>query len=493
MIKALKLSCSRNVVLSLLTTSLLFSSVFAKNYYISNTKGTSSNNGLSPQTPIASIQDAVDKTVPGDTVFIMSGTYNPSCSDCDAITISNSGTNDKWIVIKNYLSDKPVLKFKGWNGILFDNNASYIEINGLTIQGNSANIKLNDALNQPGGCNNLSGKISGVYNGCGISISGTTGRPYHHITIKNCTIFDCPGAGISVTKSDYITIENNFIYNNCWYTAYGESGITLFQSQNFDSKDGYHCVITGNKLYGNRLYVPWFDAPCAITDGNGIIIDQSIEGGYKAKILIAFNIVVNNGGAGILSYHSENIDIVNNTAYLNQQSAELDEGEILATRSNNINIYNNILYSSASKNINSNYGNTNIKYDYNLHFGGTKKELTGSHVVNADPVFLKPGNDLQTADFSLSTKSPALLKGVILSSVLGQLPFKELSRNPDIGAVQSLVAGTVNAHTLNKIAGKKQSLQIIKNNLVINNGLSMYSIKGSRITNANHKKAGLKK
>jgi parallel beta-helix repeat protein len=493
MIKALKLLYNRKVVLSLLSASLLLSPVFAKNYYVSNTKGSSSNNGLSPQTPITSIQDAVDKTAPGDTVFIMGGTYNPSCSQCEAMTISNSGTNEKWIVIKNYLNEKPILKFSDWNGVLFQNNASYIEINGLTIQGNNANIKLNDALNQPGGCNNLSGTLSGVYNGCGISISGNAGRPYHHIKIKNCTIFDCPGAGISATKSDYLTIENNYIYNNCWYTAYGESGITLFESQNYDSKDGYHCVIMGNKLYGNRLYVPWFDAPCAITDGNGIIIDQSINGGYKAKILIAFNIVANNGGAGILSFHSENVDIVNNTAYLNQQSDEINEGEILATLSNNINIYNNILYSSASKNLNSNYSNTNIKYDYNLHFGSTKKVLTGSHIINADPIFLKPANDLQIADFSLSTKSPALLKGVILSSVLGQLPFEELSHNPDIGAVQSLVAGTVSTHTLKKTVNKRQSLQIIRNNLVIQKGLSMYSIKGSVIKNSNHAKIGFKR
>jgi parallel beta-helix repeat protein len=437
MINSINLLRNRKVVRLLLFAVHLFSSVYAKNYYISSTKGIPSNNGLSHQTPISSIQDAVDKTIPGDTVFIMSGTYNPPCPQCAAIAISRSGTHEKWIVIKKYLNEKPILKFSDWNGVLFENSASYIEFNGLTIQGNNSNIKREEALNQPGGCNNLRGTISGIYNGSGISISGKDGLPNHHITIKNCTIFDCPGAGISATKSDYITIENNYIYNNCWYTVYGESGITLYQNQNFDSKDGYHCVIIENKIYGNRLYVPWFDAPCKITDGNGIIIDQSINGGYKAKILIAFNIVVNNGGAGILSYHSENVDIVNNTAYLNQQSDEIKDGEIVATQSNNISIYNNILYSLTSKNINSNYKNRNISYDYNLHFGGSKKELTGSHIINADPIFLKPASDLKTADFSLSTKSPALLKGVILTSVLGQLPFKKFNRNPDIGAVQS--------------------------------------------------------
>ncbi len=434
---------------------LLFSPVFAKNYYISNTRGCPSNNGLSPKTPVSSIQDAVDKTIPGDTVFIMSGTYNPSCSECAAISISRSGTNDKWIVIKNYSNDKPLLKFTGWNGVLLENGVSYIEINGVTVQGNSGGITLNDALYQPGGCNNLNGKISGIYNGCGISISGKTGHPNHHIKIKNCTIFDCPGAGISATKSDYIIIENNYIYNNCWYTVYGESGITLYENQNHDSNDGYHCVITGNKIYGNRLYVPWFDAPCKITDGNGIIIDQSINGGYKAKILIAFNIVVNNGGAGILSYHSENVDIINNTAYQNQQSAEINDGEIVVNRSNKINIYNNILYSSASKKINSNYKNTKINYDYNLHFGGTGAEITGAHVINEDPVFLKPANDLQEADFGLSTKSPALSRGVKISSVLDQKAFEESTDNPDIGAVQSPVAGAVNADKTKKTANKR--------------------------------------
>ncbi len=55
--------------------TLFFSSVIAVNYYVSASTGNNANTGLSETSALASIQNAANLTNPGDTVFIMNGTY----------------------------------------------------------------------------------------------------------------------------------------------------------------------------------------------------------------------------------------------------------------------------------------------------------------------------------------------------------------------------------------------------------------------------------
>jgi hypothetical protein len=349
---------------------------------------------------------------------------------------------NNWIVIKNYKGQSPVILFDAWNGIRISGGASFIEINGLIIRGNSANIKLSDALNQPGGCNNPAGTVSGVYNGNGITIDGSQGGHCHHVRIKNTTVYECPSAGIGSVQCDYITIDSCFIYNNCWYTLFGTSGIDLFQNWNVDNASGYHNFVTHNKSFGNRLYVPWA-SECTIKDGNGIIIDGSKfadnGAGYRSRTLVAYNIVAGNGGSGIHTYRSAHIDIVNNIAYQNQQSAEINYGEIFASLSTDVAFYNNILDGLPNKKLNSyTYVNdTNIRYDYNLHFGGTgPAEIVGPHTIVSDPLFTNPSTNMATADFSLKKGSPAIAKGLDLTTILLAYNWpKPANGAPDIGAV----------------------------------------------------------
>ena len=339
----------------MLVVLLVSHTLYATNYYISSLMGNdNTNDGLSVTSPFATIQKAADLTNAGDTVFVMNGTYTSPCSQCHVVTVTRPGTAGKWIVYINYPTHKPLLQFTAWGGFNVRDNGAYIEINGFTVKGNNKNTTLAAALNQPGSCKNPGLAVDPSFNGSGLGCDGRgdiygTGHP-HHIRFVNNDISECGGGGISCIQSDYVTVENNLVYNNCWYTVFGASGISFYQSWNFDNNfTDYKMIIKNNKLYGNMLMVPWIGC-CCISDGNGVIIDDgkniqnmSPIGPYKGKTLVTNNICIKNGGSGIHTYESENVDIVNNTAYQNSQSAAL-EGEIFANSSNNINIINNIMY-----------------------------------------------------------------------------------------------------------------------------------------------------
>ncbi len=429
----------------------LYGNADAANYYVSAVAGNNSNTGLSVDKAFKTLQRAAERTAAGDTVFVMNGTYVKDNSwSSDVVVETSSGTLEKWIVWINYTGHKPLISFDCWRA--FNLQGSYIEVNGLTIKGNNANVTLQQALNQPKSCANPSGSYDARFNGNGISVDGRNGNRFHHFKIKNCTVYDCGGAGITFIQSDYITVENNFIYNCSWYTLWSTSGISLWQNWNSDKATGVKNIIRNNICYNNRQYVPAIAFNCGFTDGNGIIIDDSDNtqngstlGSYKGRTLIENNICYKNGGSGIHTYKSKHVDIINNTAYLNNNSVELNDGQIFANSSDDIRMFNNILVAPANKRVNSNYNNgKNIVYSNNLHFGGNATAITGANLVRGDPKFVDAANN----DFRLQAGSPAIDAGI--DSLPGcAAPNVDFDGNPrpfgkshDIGAFEySVVSG----------------------------------------------------
>jgi parallel beta-helix repeat protein len=421
--------------------------ILSINYYVKSTGSDFINSGLSPTTPFKTIQRAADLTLPGDTVFVMNGTYTNDCDECSVVSINRSGNSIGWIVYTNYPEHKPLIKFNGSDGISLIDGAHHIEISGFRIKGNIKNVTLEEALNQPGGCNDLGGIPLGKFNGVGIASRGSYTIHSHHLRILNNIIFECGEAGISAQHCDYIRIEGNVIYNNCWTGIYGSSGISIYQLWNFDNNmAGYRNYITNNICYGNRLFVPWFGAPCEILDGNGIIMDDcqnkdgnSTQGPYKGRTYIYNNICFKNGGSGVHTYQSDRVDIVNNTAYKNSQSIEVNNGEIFASDCRDVNIYNNILYALPGNKINSNFSNINCDYDYNLYFGDGEIEIVGPNSIIADPAFVNESLNLTSANFHLNSGSPAINSGTF--SKAPQTDFDGTVRSfqggIDIGAFES--------------------------------------------------------
>uniref|UniRef100_UPI000695E68D right-handed parallel beta-helix repeat-containing protein n=1 Tax=Hymenobacter terrenus TaxID=1629124 RepID=UPI000695E68D len=410
----------QSILLSLLTLGS-FSSAQATNYYVSSganslvtgVNATGGGRGLSASLPFATIQYAADRTLPGDTVFVRQGTYAPPFSySASVVDITRGGTPSQWIVYRNYRTERPLVSFRTWTGIRINAAVGYIEINGFRIQGNNANVTLAHATNQPGGCAaNGVGTALPIYNGSGISADGrpgqSTGHP-HHLRFVNNEVFDCGTAGISAIQSDYITIENNLIYNNCWYSIFGSSGISFLASWNFNNAPGYHMIVRNNRLFGNRLLVPWYNASATtadkcqgISDGNGIIVDTNRELTYMGSTLIANNLVVNNGGAGVQVFKSDNVDIINNTFYQNSRSPErnADRGEVFTNLSDNILVQNNIMATDNISKVSGTSRTPNLTYNHNLLFGGIGTPVLGTNFLRTNPQFVNPTLDPFTADF----------------------------------------------------------------------------------------------
>ncbi len=378
---------STNKEIILPSRQLISAKATPKTYYVSGS-GNDKNSGISTSSAFRTIQKAADLTNPGDTVLIMNGVYTNAIPGGNVVSITRSGTANAWIKFKAYPGHLPKIQHNGWNGIVIHNGASYIEINGLEVIGNNANITLDYAMSEK------TNRVNPLTNGNCINADGRTNGHVHHIRILNNKVHDCGAGGIGATQADYVTIDNNVVFNNAWYSIYGCSGIGFSSTWNYDSNRGYKIFITNNKVYNNRMYIPWIEVG-KITDGNGISIDTLRNdqnnfklGGYTGRTLIKNNLTFNNGGSGIQTFASDHVDIVNNTAVLNNQSPEIKGGQIFAHTSSDVRILNNILYAFPGKDVNDNTKNQNVIYDYNIYMNTSKISVKGPHDIVADSEFL---------------------------------------------------------------------------------------------------------
>lgn len=425
---------------------LCAASVPAINYYVNGT-GSDGNNGRSETQgtgtagPFRTIQKAADLTNPGDTVFIMNGTYSSAASYI--AEIKRSGSSTGWITYIAYPGHTPHLSCTGWCGFK-NNTASYIEINGLEFVGNRDNITLDYAKANLG---------IAATSGGGIEFDGRTQQNHpHHIRILNNSIGKCCGGGISIIQCDYVTIDNNRVWGNAWYSQWANSGISMYQNWRFDAGTGYKMIVTRNVCYDNRSLVAWV-ATGMLSDGNGIIIDDSKNtqnssplGAYTGRTLVANNLCFNNGGSGIHAFSSEHVDIVNNTTWHNGQV--VNYGNCYANTCTDVKLLNNIACALTGKPVNDNFQNTNVSYDYNIYFGGLSPIVKGTHDTVADPQLVQPDTNPALADFRLRPTSPAINRGT--SSSAPNIDIAGVSRPQgagiDIGAHEYVASAIRNDH-----------------------------------------------
>jgi parallel beta-helix repeat protein len=358
-----------------------------KTYYVSSTIGNDDSNNGSKKLPFATLQKAADVAGAGDTVLVMPGEYANSDPNQNVLTINKSGTATAHITFKAFdARNKPIINVRNYQGIQV--LGSYVNIDGFVIAGNRKEFE-NLTVEQVDAIQKQDGRFSSpVTSGNGIAIGNFYNNIYpDHVKISNSVIRDNTGGGIAVIRSDYVTIENNQVYNNAYYSPYATSGISFYQSGNSDNNTGVKMIIRGNTVYGNKNLIKNYNSfseadinhPDPLkrprfTDGNGIIIDdnartqviQSVDGdkqsinlpAYKGKTLIENNRVFDNGGQGILTFNSENVTISKNIVFNNHLTPEISGGEITSTftgdakakgAGQNIIIRDNIITSAAGK------------------------------------------------------------------------------------------------------------------------------------------------
>lgn len=331
--------------------------------------------------------------------------------------------------------------------------------------GNTANMDSITAFSQQTNGNNA------LTSGNGIAAQPNGTLYPHHIRVSNNIVHDCCGGGIETGNADYVTIEDNTVYNNAWYSCYDCSGISIGWCSNFDTDTtNYKIIIQRNKCYNNKDEIPAIQGG-GITDGEGIIIDieDGSAGGvpaYTGRMLIAENICFGNGGDGITLFKTNHVDVINNTVYLNDLSPSINRGGICPNQTQNSTILNNIVVAPAGKVV---MGNPLVA-DYNLYWStsgspaGSLIQKSGPHDVKADPLFVYASLDATVADFHTQAASPAINAGTAVVARVGSTvnaPATDFSGTArpsgagfDIGAYEyvSAFAGRVNDSRVCKVS-----------------------------------------
>lgn len=151
-----------------------------------------------PGQPYADITAAAKTAVPGDTIFVHTGTYRG-----DQSLGSLQGTPAKWIYI---LADKNVV-FEGGSAAWRGTDIAYLHIEGFVFTGQTGN-------------------------GFNIDDGSTYATPSHHITFRRCTFRDMAATGnndlLKLSGADDLTIQECTFLNG----SKGGSGIDMVGCHN---------------------------------------------------------------------------------------------------------------------------------------------------------------------------------------------------------------------------------------------------------------------
>tara|TARA_B110000008_G_scaffold193316_1_gene191974 strand:- start:313 stop:1959 length:1647 start_codon:yes stop_codon:yes gene_type:complete len=268
-------------------------------------------------------------------------------------------------------------------------------------------------------------------------------------------VYNTPGSGIRFNDSDYITIENNTVYNTTWWTSSASSAVVYAESISSEGDNGsdIKMIMRGNIIYNNWNRIPFYVTQLPdnngnvggnygtasqdyILDGQGLYVTRS-DPDYAGIFLFENNICVNNGKNGINFDHSDSASAIyrNNTLYFNgvHNIIQMQEhGELLHVGNNkvagikangvlNATVVNNIIvtrdneYSALAFN---DITGTRLAVN-NIFQNGTYAwpATVDNNLVNVDPLFVSAPTtvngliEISITDFSLTSNSPAINAG----------------------------------------------------------------------------------
>lgn len=345
------------------------------------TDGSDGNNGTI-DSPYATVYYAIAKAAGGKTIYVRGGIYNQQ------ITITKSGTADKYITIKNYPGEKPVFDHTNYStdgGAIVDiSNVDYVHIEGLKLCNKNLvahsgyGVKMNRGSHiimknlEICNINVPDPKSSSVGANAIILYANNASTPISNVLIDSCYVHDCEtgwSEGISVNgNSEYINVINNRIDN------IGNIGLDFagnFNACKDDSLDqARYCTAIGNVVsrcispnatsYG--LYCDGgrnvtFDRNIVYGCSGGIEIgsEEGAASSYPVKdIVVKNNLVYNNIEAGLSvgGYDNPATGIVYNTKIYNNtlvnNGNENYGKELGINKTNGVDIRNNIFYKNTT-------------------------------------------------------------------------------------------------------------------------------------------------
>ena len=296
--------------------------------------GNDAQNGLTPNTPKATIQGVLNAydLGPGDTILVDAGNY--------ALTTNIEVTaNDAGVAIVGYHDATYPTRIAHLDrgntadgSYVFElNNADAITIDSLSISGGYHGVDFGDL----GDNDNVVISNNRIYDNAksGINLSGTAGIINDHVTISHNRVFGNQEFGVHVGNyNDNIQVTGNEVFGNRDGIRAGDYlGGSALVSDNIvhdNTRDGilanYDTIVQGNTVFGHNGAN---DAGVSISSGamatentvyenfNGINVDGSTSGNV-GEVIASGNRVYDNRNIGIWARDTKTV-VRGNTVYSN--------------------------------------------------------------------------------------------------------------------------------------------------------------------------------
>ncbi|MBK9103856.1 MAG: right-handed parallel beta-helix repeat-containing protein [Saprospiraceae bacterium] len=351
--------------------------------------------------PYATLSEATNIAVPGDTILIHEGTYSGGIYVADL-----QGTASAWIHI--LAAPGEAVTFDGGGNAWQFTDAAYLEISGFIFE------------HQTG-------------NGVNFDDGGSYETPSHHILFDNCTFRDINASG----NNDLLKLSgiDSFEIRQCLFLngAEGGSGIDMvgchdsqIHNNRFENQ-GSNSVQAKGGCRNIRIERNFFKNGGAralnLGGSTGLQFFRPLDAPYEAAELKVYSNVFIGSDAPVAFVGTINTEVVNNTFYLPtkwvlrilQETVDPDRFPPCGynTFRNNIIYINNLV--SVECNIGPNTAPETFTFSNNLWFHSENSNWTGpdlpvedtDNIVSEDPLF----EDASLEDFSLMEGSPAIGAG----------------------------------------------------------------------------------
>jgi hypothetical protein len=165
-----------------------------------------------------------------------------------------------------------------------------------------------------------SAKPKGYYGGNGITFWASAPES-NNVLVEDTVVSKCPGSGIRANKVDDVTIQNNLVFDNCWWTFSASSGVVFAEALGTGTNK-----IAGNVVYGNRNFMPFFYEDLSnlegsheandgystynasyIIDGSGVYITRNQN--YQGTMVLTDNVAFDNGINGLVVHKTNNAEV----------------------------------------------------------------------------------------------------------------------------------------------------------------------------------------
>lgn len=141
------------------------------------------------------------------------------------------------------------------------------------------------------------------------------------VYIDNNIVHHCSDSGIRCDQCDDVYITNNIVYGCQWWTTSGSSAVVFAEAAGTGTNE-----ISGNVVYGNRNFLPFFLTGglahfgsgienyglwnmAVVVDGSGVYITRNLD--YEGQFRLVNNIAYDNGINGVVVHKTTHENVYN--------------------------------------------------------------------------------------------------------------------------------------------------------------------------------------